>query len=102
MHRRKNEFLGQVAKRFGFTDSEFGTIKARHVVVPQAQSLRGTRPEASVSDEELKSRYRALLAENHPDELIARGVPKEFITIAIEKVAAFDGAYKAIAEQRGI
>ena len=48
------------------------------------------------------SRYRSLLAENRPDELIARGVPPEFIAIAIEKVAAFTEAYKAIAKQRGI
>ena len=56
----------------------------------------------SASDQELESRYRSLLAENRPDELIARGVPAEFIAIAIEKVAAFTEAYKAIAKQRGI
>ncbi len=58
--------------------------------------------EPSVSDEELKSQYRALVADNHPDKLIARGVPEEFVTIAVEKLAAIEEAYAAIAKQRGI
>ena len=58
--------------------------------------------EPSVSDEELKSHYRALVADNHPDKLIARGVPEEFVTIAVEKLAAIEEAYAAIAKQRGI
>ena len=58
--------------------------------------------EPSVSNEELKSHYRALVADNHPEKLIARGVPEEFVTIAIEKVASINEAYDAIAKQRGI
>ena len=102
LHPREEEFLGQVAKRFGLADSEFDTIKARHVVAAKRDpyGVLGLKP--SVSDAELESRYRALLAEKRPDELIARGVPAEFIAIAIEKVAAFTEAYKAIAKQRGI
>ena len=102
LHPREEEFLGQVAKRFGLSDSEFGTIKARHVVVSNRDPYEVLGLTSSVRDEELNRRYRALLAENRSDELIARGVPPEFIAIAIEKVAAFDGAYKAIVKQRGI
>ena len=102
LHPREEEFLGQVARRFGLSDSEFDTIKARHAVAAKRDpyGVLGLMP--SASDAELESRYRALLAENRPDELIARGVPAEFIAIAIEKVAAFTEAYKAIAKQRGI
>ena len=41
LHPHEEEFLGQVAKRFGLSDSEFDTIKARHVACRQARSLRG-------------------------------------------------------------
>ena len=34
-----------------------------------------------MGNDELKSHYRKLVAENHPDKLMARGVPKEFIAI---------------------
>ncbi|HEX2449405.1 MAG TPA: TerB family tellurite resistance protein [Methyloceanibacter sp.] len=102
LHPREEEFLGEVAKRFGLSDAEFGQVKARHVVESQRDPYEVLGLEPSVSDEQLKNHYRALLAENRPDDLIARGVPAEFIAIAIEKVAAFTEAYKEIARQRGI
>ena len=102
LHPEEEQFLGQVAKRFGFTDTEFRSIRARHVVDAERDPYEVLGLEPSVSDEELKSQYRALVADNHPDKLIARGVPEEFVTIAVEKLAAIEEAYAAIAKQRGI
>ena len=60
----------------------------------------GSKP--SISNDELKSHYRRLVLENHPDKLMARGVPKEFVAIATEKIAAINEAYGQIAKERGI
>ena len=102
LHPEEEQFLGQVAKRFGFTDTEFGQVKARHVIAAKRNpyDVLGVKP--SISDEELTSHYRRLLADNHPNKLIARGVPEEFVTIATEKIVTFNEAYGAIAKQRGI
>jgi DnaJ like chaperone protein len=102
LHPQEEQFLGQVAKRFGFTDTEFRSIRARHVVDAKRNPYEVLGLEPSVSNEELKSHYRALVADNRPEKLIARGVPEEFVTIAIEKVASINEAYDAIAKQRGI
>jgi len=56
----------------------------------------------SISDDELKSHYRKLIADNHPDKLIARGVPKEFTAIATKKAAAINEAFDAIGKERGV
>ena len=102
VHPQEEQFLGQVAKLFGFTDTEFSYIKARHVTAAKRNpyDVLGVKP--SISDEELKSRYRMLVADNHPDQLIARGVPKEFVNIATEKVATLSDAYDAIVKERSI
>src|SRR4029079_16493779 len=71
--RRKNSSSGQVAKLFGFTDTEFSYIKARHVIAAERNPYDVLGVEPSVSDEELKCHYRMLVADNQPDKLIALG-----------------------------
>jgi DnaJ like chaperone protein len=102
MHPQEEQFLAQVAKRFGITETEFSYIKARHVIASKRNpyDVLGVKP--GVANDELKSQYRKLIAENHPDKLIARGVPPEFIAIATEKVATINEAYGQIAKERGI
>jgi len=100
LHTQEERFLRNVAKRFGLTDTEFNHIKARYVVVTERNpyDVLGVNP--SVSNDELKSHYLRLIADNNPDKLLGRGVPKEFVTIANNRVAAIDAAYDAILKQR--
>jgi len=102
LHPNEVQFLAQVAKRFGITETEFSYIKARHAAPTKRNpyDVLGAKP--SMGNDELKSYYRKLVVENHPDKLMARGVPKEFVAIATEKIAAINEAYGLIAKERGI
>ena len=102
LHPNEERFLAQVAKRFGITETEFSYIKARHAAPTKRNpyDVLGVKP--SMGNDELKSHYRKLVVENHPDKLIARGVPKEFVAIATEKLAAINEAYGQIAKERGL
>ena len=40
--------------------------------------------------------WKELVAQNHPDRLIAKGVPKELLGMANEKLAIINGAYERI------
>jgi len=102
LHPQEEEFLRNVAKHFGFTDDEFTFMKARQTLGSERNpyDVLGVKP--SVNNEELGSQYRRLVAENAPDAFVKRGMPKEFVLIATEKVAAVKEAYDAIAKERGI
>ena len=102
LHPSEEEFLGQVAKRFGITETEFSYIKARHADSRRSVILTTCWASADIGNDDLKSHYRKLVLENHPDKLMARGVPKEFVAIATEKVAAINEAYGQIVKERAI
>ncbi len=57
---------------------------------------------ADASDKELKQAYRKLMSENHPDKLIAQGVPEHMVKMATAKSQDIQAAYELIREQRGI
>ena len=48
----------------------------------------------------IKAAYRKLVRENHPDALIAKGLPQEFIDLAQEKMSALNTAYERIEKER--
>jgi DnaJ like chaperone protein len=100
LHPAELAFLERVADIFGFTPSEFRRIRASHLGPDQADPYVVLGVEYSASEEEIKHTYRLLVRENHPDSLMARGVPKEFLRLANEKLAAINIAYAKIMKER--
>jgi DnaJ like chaperone protein len=56
----------------------------------------------SLTDKELKRAYRRLLAQHHPDKLVAKGLPEEMIKVANEKTQEIISAYELIKKHRGM
>jgi len=63
-----------------------------------AYAALGVAP--TVSDRELKQAYRRRISENHPDKLIAKGVPDEMIKLATERSQEIQAAYAMIRKTR--
>ena len=102
-HPNEEQFLADVAQRFGFTRTQFNYIKARQlsaVVKSDPYEVLGIAPD--VDDDTLKSHYHKLVLDNHPDRVVARGVPPEFVSLATKKVAAINAAYEEVAKDRRI
>lgn len=100
VHEKELAFLTDVAEIFGFTEARFEQIIARHVHPGGIDPYAVLGLEAGAPFSEVRARYRALAAESHPDRLIARGVPEEFLAIANERMAALNEAYAAIEKDR--
>ena len=101
LHPREDEFLQSIAARFGFSDSEFRFFRARFVA-DHGNPYDALRLTPDASDAEVKAQYRKLVLDNHPDRLMANGVPAEFLELATRKIAAINVAYDAIARERGL
>ena len=109
LHPAELAFLARVAQIFGFSAAHFDTIRAR----ARAGGAGGARPTTedpyavlglarTASDQEVKDTYRRLIRENHPDLLIAKGMPPELVANANATMAAINAAYEEIKRQRGL
>ena len=101
VHEAEFAYLHSVAETFGFDEAAFQRIAARHVDRPDdPYMVLGASRE--MSNANLKRHYRRLVAENHPDREIARGLPPEAVKIATERLAAINAAWEDVAKQRGL
>jgi DnaJ like chaperone protein len=102
LHPCEARFLERVAEIFGFAPNEYRRIRASHFAPELTDPYVILGLSYVADDEELKQTYRRLVRENHPDSLIARGVPAEFIKLATDKLAAINTAYEKICAERGL
>jgi DnaJ like chaperone protein len=108
----KRQVLWRVASAIGVSRAELAQLEAavRGSVSgggqpTSAQSLQaayrvlGVSPEASNDD--VKTAYRRLMSQHHPDKLVARGLPKSMAGVAEQKTHEVRMAYEQIKTQRG-
>ena len=100
LHPAEDKFLGVVAGRLGLSDGEFRAVRRAFVFDPDSPyEVLGIAPDAT--DQDLKLHYRELVKSHHPDALVAKGVPPEFLAAAQRRLAAVNAAYEVILTERG-
>lgn len=98
IHEAEFDYLKSVSDIFGFDEARFEQVAAQHVASGadgvDPYIVLGLAPTADAA--EVKRVYRLLVAEHHPDRLIAKGVPEELISLATARMAAINDAYARI------
>ena len=100
VHPKEKEFIETVARIFKFSDTEIEKILWRHISGDPDNPYTVLGVDPSVSDEELKSVWRTLVREAHPDRLMAEGVPADLISVANRRAAEINVAYNMIMTSR--
>ncbi len=100
MHPAEEKAIRTVQDIFRISDTMFDSIQARYFKDDNKyyQMLDCT---SQSSDEEIKKSYRKLAKEFHPDTIIAKGLPDEFIDFATKRFQEIQGAYEQIRKVRG-
>jgi len=109
----KRELLERVAKALGVSRAEVAQIEAlvrgfgRQSGGPTsaealAAAYRVLGVGATASDDEVKTAYRRLMSQHHPDKLVARGLPESMKSVAEQKTHEVRAAYETVKAQRGL
>lgn len=96
--RAEEELIRRITMLLGLGEQIFGQVRAEFLrETGRAWKILGLSPEADV--EEIKSAYRQLSLQNHPDKVANLG--PEFVKVAEEKFKAIQEAYEEIRRERG-
>lgn len=100
VHESELAFLARIAEIFRIDEDHFEQIMARHIHIGGRDPYMVLGVSRSDDFADIRKRYRSLVAEHHPDRLIARGVPMELHAAANQRLAALNAAYAAIEKER--
>lgn len=97
----EERLIQSAASIFGFNSARYTQIRSRYARdVNKYYAVLGCTD--SDTDENIKKQYRKLVSEYHPDKIIAKGLPDEFIKFANDKFNEIQEAYEAVKKERGI
>lgn len=93
-------YLRQVADMFKMSPLTFRRLRAMHLGPAADDPYVVLRIAHDASDLAVREAWREALSENHPDRVIARGLPAEYVEVANAKAAAINAAYDLIIRER--
>jgi DnaJ like chaperone protein len=96
------QYLAEVARVFGLDSNRFERARAAALGVMECEPcvILGIDPLAT--DEQIREAWLRQVRANHPDRLIAQGLPEEAIQVANRKLALINDAYDRLRRQRGL
>ena len=95
-HPNEDAFLNRVAEIFDLPEAQYRSLRARFVpgADPDPYDVLGVAPDTPMA--EIRKAWRKLVRDNHPDALIARGVPDEVRYIAEKRMIDINRAWETL------
>jgi DnaJ like chaperone protein len=99
----EDAYLREVARLFGLDDATYARIRAIHAGPPaevpdDPHVILGLG--AGASADEIRTAYHRLVRDNHPDVLMAQGLPPECLALATARIARINAAHDRLVKDR--
>lgn len=99
LHPAEEAALKSIKDIFNISNKQFEDIKAVYFKdFEKYYKILNCTPESS--DQEIKSSYKKLVKDFHPDTIIAKGLPEEFIDFASKRFREIQESYEKIRQER--
>ena len=98
-HPAEEAALKRVKDIFNISDKQFEDIKAAYFRdFDKYYKILNSTPESS--PQEIKSNYKELVKDFHPDTIVSKGLPEEFIDFASNRFQEIQESYEKIRQER--
>ena len=99
LHTAEEAALRRIKDIFQVSDQQFDNIRAVYFKeLDKYYKILGCRPESS--NEEIKGSYKKLVKDFHPDTIVSKGLPEEFMDFATKRFREIQEAYENITQER--
>jgi DnaJ like chaperone protein len=96
------DYLREVARIFGFEAADFARMRESHLGPDLGDPYNILGVTRAMDNAAIKAAYRKLVRDTHPDKLMAKGLPPEFLAMATERLAVVNAAYDRVSKERNI
>jgi DnaJ like chaperone protein len=98
-HPAEEAALRRIKDIFGISDQQFNNIKGSYFNdLDKHYKMLNCTPQSS--NQEIKSSYKELVKDFHPDTIVSKGLPEEFTDFATKRFREIQGAYEKIRQER--
>ena len=96
------EILKSISKSFNLDEKDFQSIFHARLNDKESDPYKVLKVNRTDSNLLIRKKWIQFNKEHHPDNLIAKGMPQEFIDLATKELSLINIAYDKIKTQRGI
>lgn len=100
-HYKEEEYIKKAKQIFKINDSQYQGIRSQYVETNDLEKYYNILECSPKSDfKEVKRQYRKKAKDFHPDNVIGKGLPEEFVDFAEQEFKKINDAYEKIKEQQ--
>jgi len=99
LHPAEEAALKSIQNIFHISDSQYENTKAVYFK-DNGKYYKILNCTPSCSEEEIKANYKKLVKDFHPDKIIAKGLPEEFVDFASQRFREIQESYEKIRKER--